>query len=129
MLEALFALLFEGFGEIFMQAIVEIVFRTLFSFITPDEYRLPKWAGLIGWICIGATAGLISVLVFPDFLIRWPAGRIASLILMPVLLGIFTWTFGRFQDARDRLRLPLDSFWYGYGFSFAFLIVRLMAAR
>lgn len=129
MIEGILVLLVELFGELILQVLSEVVLRVLFSFTAPKEYHLPPWVTLLGWICIGALAGMLSLAVLPQFLIRDAYARVAALILIPVLMGLLTWCMGQLQDARDRLRLPMDTFWFGYGFGMSFQLVRYMGAQ
>lgn len=84
----------------------------------------PLLAG-IGYALFGAIAGALSLWWFPNLFITSHAGRIANLIVTPVLSGLAMAALGAWRRRRDQPTILLDRFAYAFIFAMAMALVRL----
>lgn len=112
-MEILFELLWvvvEFVGELLLQLLLEVLAEAgVRLFRSPHKQRPPvsAWLAALGYIALGAAAGGISLWLFPNLFIQNHAGRIASLLLMPVASGAAMAALGAWrQRARARPGRP-----------------------
>jgi hypothetical protein len=92
------------------------------------HYKVHPIAALIGYFCIGALAGWISLLLIPEALITSHTGRIANLIVMPLAGGAFMELWGRLLKKKEMKTMRLDSFMYGAFLSLGSVLLRFFFA-
>jgi hypothetical protein len=134
-MEILFELLWvvvEFFGELLLQLALEVlaeagvrVFRAPFK----DRKPVSAWLAVLGYIALGAAAGGVSLWLFPNLFIQSQAGRIASLLLMPVASGAAMAALGAWRQRRAQGLVGLDRFAYGFLFALTMSGLRFVYAR
>ena len=125
-MEVIFELLFEIFGELILQVVLELLFelgwrRASAPFTKPTN---PLLSG-IGYAALGAVAGAFSLWWFPKLFIGSQVGRIANVIVTPILSGAAMAAFGAWRRRRDQPTILLDRFAYAFIFAMAMALVRL----
>ena len=125
-MEFIFELLFEFFGELLLQILLELLFELgLRSLQQPFKKTPNPLLGGIGYALFGAIAGGISLWVFPQLFIASHAGRIANVIVTPLLSGAAMAALGAWRRRRDQRTILLDRFAYAFIFAMAMALVRL----
>jgi hypothetical protein len=125
-MEFIFELLFELFGELLLQIVLELLFELgLRSLQQPFKKTPNPLLGGIGYAVFGAVAGALSLWWFPNLFITSHAGRIANLIVTPVLSGLAMAALGAWRRRRDQPTILLDRFAYAFIFAMAMALVRL----
>jgi hypothetical protein len=119
--------LFELFGELLLQLVVEALAQAGVHVVRhpdrpPREHR--PWVIAVGYLLFGLIAGALSLWLFPDYLIRSTAGRIAYLLLGPVAAGAAVAAIGLWRSKRGVPRYGIDRFAYGYLFALSFALLR-----
>ena len=74
---------------------------------------------------LGATAGALSLWIFPSLFIASHAGRIANTVVTPFIAGGCMAAIGAWRRRRDQELILLDRFAYGYLFALVMALVRL----
>ena len=127
MLEFLFELFFEVLGEVLLQLAVSLLTEAgLHAVRNPDQapaVRSP-WLLATGYGLLGALAGGVSLLLFPNSFMHTRATRIASLLLTPVAGGLAVALLGAWRRRKGQATIELDRFGYGYLFALAMALVR-----
>ncbi len=125
-MELFFELLFEIFGELLLQLLLELLFELgLRSLHQPFKKTPNPLHGGIGYALFGAMAGATSLWWFPNLFIGSHAGRIANLIVTPILSGVAMAALGAWRRRRDQRLILLDRFAYAFIFAMAMALVRL----
>jgi hypothetical protein len=125
-MEFIFELLFEIFGELLLQIALELLFELgLRSLQQPFKKTPNPLLGGIGYAMFGAIAGALSLWWFPNLFITSHAGRIANLVVTPVLSGLAMAALGAWRRRRDQPTILLDRFAYACIFAMAMALVRL----
>ena len=125
-MEFIFELLFEIFGELLLQIVLELLFEFgLRSLQQP--FRKTPHPGLagVGYALFGAMAGGLSLWFFPNLFIGSHAGRIANVIVTPILSGAAMAALGAWRRRRDQPTILLDRFAYAFIFAMTMALVRL----
>lgn len=118
-------ILFEFLGEILLQLVLEILGEVgLRSLAAPFRREPQPLFAAIGYALFGAGAGGISLWLFPTLFIPSAAGRIAGLVLTPVVSGLVMAALGAWRRNRGQQLVRLDRFAYGYLFALALALVR-----
>ena len=125
-MEFIFELLFELFGELLLQIVLELLFELGLRSLQQPFKKTPNplLAG-IGYALFGAIAGALSLWWFPNLFITSHAGRIANVIVTPVLSGLAMAALGAWRRRRDQQTILLDRFAYAFIFAMAMALVRL----
>jgi len=125
-MEFIFELLFEIFGELLLQIVLELLFEFgLRSLQQPFKKTPNPLLGGIGYALFGAVAGALSLWWFPQLFIASHAGRIANVIVTPILSGLAMAALGAWRRKRDQSTILLDRFAYAFIFAMAMALVRL----
>ncbi|KRA75787.1 hypothetical protein ASD78_07415 [Lysobacter sp. Root667] len=125
MLEFLFELIVELILQIVGEVLIEI---GLHSMAKPLRKRPDPWLAALGYALLGAFVGWLSLLVFPDHLMREEHWRIANLILTPLLAGAALAWLGAWRAKRGQMQLRIDRFSYAYLFALCMALVRFSFA-
>ena len=124
--------LFEIFGELLLQLVVEALAQAGVHLVRHPD-RPPRehspWLVAVGYALFGLVGGAISLWVFPDYLIRSHAGRIAYLVLGPVAAGAAVAAIGLWRSKRGVPRYGIDRFAFGYVFALSFALLRHAVAE
>lgn len=124
--------LFEVLGELLLQLVVEALAQAGVHVVRHPD-RPPRehspWVIAIGYLLFGLIAGALSLWLFPDYLIRSTAGRIAYLVLGPVAAGAAVAAIGLWRSKRGVPRYGIDRFAYGYLFALSFALLRHVVAE
>jgi hypothetical protein len=120
----LLELLLYFFLEIFGQAIGAVIFDIFFE---PFKKQPHPWLAGIGYAMIGATIGGLSLIFFPNYLIR-SGWRVVNLLFTPMLTGI-TMAFFRSPKTARPVIYQNPKFYYGLVFALSWLIIRLIYAK
>jgi hypothetical protein len=126
-LEFIFEVIFEFFGEVLLQLAVSLLAEAgLHAVRNPDEVAAPRspWLLACGYALLGLLAGGISLLVLPHSFMHTQATRIASLLLTPVAGGLALALLGAWRRRKGQATIELDRFGYGYVFALAMAAVR-----
>ena len=122
----LLELLFEFFGELFLQLIGEVLFELgLHSLGATFKRDANPYVATIGYVLLGALAGALSLLFFPTLFIASHAGRIANAVVTPFIAGAVMVAAGAWRRRRGQQPVLLDRFAYGYLFALVMALVRL----
>jgi len=125
-MEFIFELLFEIFGELLLQIVLELLFELgLRSLQQPFKKTPNPLLGGVGYALFGAIAGGLSLWWFPQLFITSHAGRIANVIITPLLSGLAMAALGAWRRRRDQPTILLDRFAYAFIFAMAMALVRL----
>ena len=125
-MEFIFELLFEIFGELLLQIVLELLFELgLRSVQQPFKKSPNPLLGGIGYALFGAIAGGLSLWWFPQLFITSHAGRIANVIVTPLLSGLAMAALGAWRRRREQPTILLDRFAYAFIFAMAMALVRL----
>lgn len=124
-LEFLFEVLGEFILQFFLEALVELGLHTI-----AEPFRKqpnPKVAAL-AYAMFGLALGGLSLLLFPDNLVRGSVLQLANLLFTPVAVGAAMAVMGAWRVRRGESPLRIDRFAYGYLFAFAVAAVRFFFA-
>ena len=123
--------LLQILAELLLQAVFELLFE-LGLHAVREPFRFPKRNPLIaaiGYLIIGATAGALSLLLYPTLFVASLAGQIANLIVTPAILGFVMAGVGAWRRKRDEALFRIDKFAYGYVFAFAMALSRFLLSH
>ena len=125
-MEFIVELLFEIFGELLLQLALELLAEVgLRAVGRPFEKPLHPLAGGIGYALLGGIAGGLSLWWFPQLFIGSHAGRIANVVVTPLLAGSAMAALGAWRRRRNERTVLLDRFAYAFIFAMAMALVRL----
>jgi len=125
-MEFIFELLFEIFGELLLQLALELLAELgLRAIGQRDAQPLHPLTGGAGYALLGAIAGGLSLWWFPQLFIASHAGRIANVIVTPLLSGLAMALLGAWRRRRDQRTVLIDRFAYAFIFAMAMALVRL----
>jgi len=125
-MEFIVELLFELFGELLLQIVLELLFELgLRSLQQPFKKTPNPLLGGVGYAFFGAIAGGLSLWWFPQLFITSHAGRLANVVVTPILSGLAMAALGAWRRRRDQPTILLDRFAYAFIFAMAMALVRL----
>lgn len=122
-MEIIFELLLEGVLYILGELLVELGYRSLGETMASRHERNPILAG-IGYGLIGTIAGFLSLLIFPEAIVRSETFHGINMLISPLLAGLGMAGFGWLLERSGKRRLRLDSFIFGFVFAFPMAIIR-----
>ena len=111
------------FFEFLIQLLVEALFHLGLDVRKNQKENRPILA-FFGYIVLGFFAGLISLLIFPELLIKSTSLVYTNLIISPLLIGVIMSLLGRYKRSKGKLLIKMDTFLYGYIFALSFALVR-----
>jgi hypothetical protein len=125
-MEFIFELLFEIFGELLLQIALELLFELGWRSASAPFTKSanPLLAG-VGYAVFGGLAGGLSLWWFPQLFIASHVGRIANVIVTPILAGAAMAALGAWRRRHERSTVLLDRFAYAFIFAMAMALVRL----
>ena len=117
--------IFQILGEILVQAIAEaLVELGLHSLAEPFRKPPNPWLAAVGYAIFGATAGGISIWLFPSNFVVGEVLRLVNLVVTPVAIGLLMCLMGTWRTRRGNSVLRIDRFSYGFLFAFSLALVR-----
>lgn len=131
-MDVIFELIFELFAEVVLQVIFECLFELgLHSVAEPFRRAKPANPVLatIGYVILGASAGGISLLLFPKQFISIVWLQVLNLFVTPVVAGGVMSSIGRWRSNKDQDLILLDRFIYSAMFALVFALVRFYWGR
>ena len=127
----------EFIVEILVEVLLEVILQVagqflievgLHSIAEPFRKQPNPWLAAIGYGLIGATLGALSLWLFPSYLVKIHALRLANLVLSPLIAGGCMALVGAWRARRGQFLLRLDKFSYGYLFALSMAVVRYVGA-
>ena len=134
-MEILFELvapLLQFLAEIFVQVVFEWLagrgLRVVKAPFQSPSLSSPTLA-VFGYALFGATAGGLSLLVFPNGIVGSYTLRLVNLVVTPVIAGALMSVLGAWRRRRGQALIRLDHFAYGMVFAFAMALIRFLFAH
>lgn len=128
-MEFLFGLIFQAVGEIVIQVLFEVLFEFGFHELSgrrgPPQPLHPLVA-IVFYSAIGAIAGGLSLIAFPEMLISSQIGRNVNLLFTPLAVGLSMSLVGSWRRRRGDNVMRIDRFAYGYLFALVMAVVRFL---
>jgi hypothetical protein len=130
--EELLAGLLGALGEVFLEVVLQVLFEGLIEVAwealagSKRKTAVSPWLSGIALLMVGAAAGGVSAVVFPQRLTGIPRVPGLSLILAPLVTGTAMQGFGNWRRSRGRKPSRLASFWGGAAFAFGMALVRFL---
>ena len=122
-------IILEFLGEFLLQVIGEALLEFGFHALAEPFRNAPTpWIAALGYACIGALLGGLSLLLFPANLVA-PPWRMLNLLLTPLAVGGTMALLGAWRARRGQAVLRIDRFAYGYLFALALALVRFHYAN
>jgi len=131
LIEALFELLLETFGELILQVVLQALTEVgvhLTRHEKQEEAQRSPILRLLGYALLGSFAGSLSLLVFPLSLAHTHSGRLATLLLVPLLAALCSVGIGRIRVRKGQTPADMDRFMYAYLFALAMACIRYLFA-
>jgi hypothetical protein len=130
-MEFIFEVLFEIFGELILQVLFEALAEVGVHLTRRQSADAPRsgWRLMIGYTVLGLLAGALSLLVFSHSLAHTRNGRLATLLLVPLLAALSTVLLGKLRVRKGQALAGIDRFMYAYLFAMAMACVRFAWAQ
>lgn len=127
-------LIIELIGQFILYGTAEVCAATIARNISrnkakPEKSRVSSISAAVIYATAGYLVGLSSLLLFPNHIIQNLNLRSASLIFVPILLGLVMRQIGISLKNRCKDVVRLDSFPYGFLFAFTFGVARALFAQ
>ena len=119
-------LIFQFIGEVLIQGLLELGFRSLADVFGRRRSPVLSTLGSFLW---GSLAGGISLLIVPAAFIEGSNLRLLNLFLTPVAVGVAMALLGRLRARKGAPLVQLDHFGYAFTFAFAMALVRFVWAK
>ena len=124
-MEIIFELIFQFVFEFILQIVFEVLAELgLHSVKEPFKKPPNPWLAAIGYAILGASAGALSLWIFPTLFLVSENAQIAGVVLTPIVAGVAMAAFGAWRHRRNQNIIRLDKFAYGYLFALAMALVR-----
>jgi hypothetical protein len=112
-------------GSGFLVSLLERAGRKLLS--TPA--RRDRFFSAFLFVVFGASAGFVSVALFPHPLVHPSRFHGISLLISPIITGLVMFGTGRIELKLGRKPTQIETFWIGFVFAFALAIVRFVLVK
>lgn len=124
-MEPVLEVLFELFGELFLQVVVELLFAAGFRAIANTlKGEAHPAVSVFVYAAFGTVFGLVTVLAFPTSFLHRPELRFANLVVAPLVAGGIMGVIGGYRKKRERFTVRIDSFGFAYVFALTFAAMR-----
>ncbi len=130
MLEALFELLFELFGQVILQLIAEAfggLFKTGWDKLRGRDKESSPVREVLWSLATGGVAGVITIVFFPVLVLRQPWMQLLNLAFAPVVAGLLVERVRAWRESRREFSGTV--FLYAALFGLAFAGTRFLLAR
>lgn len=133
MLEALFELLFELFGQVILQLIAEAfggLFKTGWEKLRGRDKETSVTREVIWSLGTGSAAGIITIVFFPVLVLRQPWMQVLNLVAAPLVAGLLVERVRAWRESRREFSGAVFTYAALFGLAFAgtrFLLARALA--
>jgi hypothetical protein len=134
----------EDFFLLLLSAVADLLFEVLFQVVAEEVVALmarfirhafqetrpihPLLAA-IGYLLLGSTFGIVSLLLFPHPFFQPSKFHGISLVISPVITGFFMSQVGIMLRRTGKRAVQIESFGYGFTFALGLAIIRFAFAR
>ncbi len=129
---AMLATIFDILSEVLFQVCLEFLASLLVRAgrnAIPTPPREDRFFTGFLFAAFGASAGLVSVRIFPHPLVHPSRFHGISLLISPLVTGLIMFATGRFEQKLGRKPTQIETFWIGFIFALAMAIVRFVLVR
>jgi hypothetical protein len=117
--------LIEAFLQIIMESLAALLLRgTRSAFSAFARLNLP--ISVFGSAILGLVAGVLSLYVFPHTLFHPSRIHGISLLISPLLTGLFMWWVGKSLKTWGRRPVQIESFACGFVFALGMALIRYL---
>jgi len=128
--ELLFELLL-AFGELFLEvlfefageALLDLALRAIAEVFETSRFTSPVLAS-VGYTLLGASAGGLSLFIFPHPLVHPSRLHGISLFVSPIVTGLVMSLIGSILSRQGKKVVQIESFGYGFAFAFGMALIR-----
>ncbi|PJZ47455.1 hypothetical protein [Leptospira saintgironsiae] len=117
--------------EIIWVIVVEVFGKYVTDSITKDAMVILKrskfmesFFSVIGYIIFGSIVGYVSMLVFPNFLLKNHSLQIANLVFIPIISALIICFVGNWRKKLPLFKIEFEIFISAYVFAFAVSLIR-----
>ncbi|MBC7743161.1 MAG: hypothetical protein H7061_13255 [Bdellovibrionaceae bacterium] len=128
MLEIIFGLFLELAVYTLVELLTELGLRHSITSMK-HEKKVNPYLAAVGYMFIAFILGGVSILLWPQHLIKDPDVRLKSLFITPIIAGYVMSQRGRILRLKQKNPIRLDSFIYGFLFALIFSLLRFYAAH
>lgn len=126
--------------EILLNLILEVVVQMFFEILIALGYEsiassfkgrkeVNKYLALAGCFLLGSFIGLLSYLIYPNYIIKITYLHGISLFVSPVIVGLIMKKWGETRIESNKSISILATFWGGAIFAFAYSLVRFLLLK
>ncbi len=128
--ELLFELLL-AFGELFLEvlfefageALLDLALRAIAEVFETSRFTSPVLAS-VGYALLGASAGGLSLFIFPHPLVHPSRLHGINLLVSPIVTGLVMSLIGSILSRQGKKVVQIESFGYGFAFAFGMALIR-----
>jgi len=128
--ELLFELLL-AFGELFLEvlfefageALLDLALRAIAEVFETSRFTSPVLAS-VGYTLLGASAGGLSLFIFPHPLVHPSRLHGINLLVSPIVTGLVMSLIGSILSRQGKKVVQIESFGYGFAFAFGMALIR-----
>jgi hypothetical protein len=128
LIAAIVELLFEFLSELFIEAVVALIARSVRSLFANRGAVNPVLAGAF-YFFLGAASGGGSLFLLPHPIFHPSKFHGMSLLVSPVLTGLAMSLVGVIIRRKGKEPVRIESFGYGFAFALGMAVVRLVFVR
>ena len=128
MLAAILEILGEVFLEVCLEFLASLLVRVGRRAISTPPRQGRFFTGFL-FAVFGASAGLLSVRIFPHPLVHPSRFHGMSLLISPIITGLVMFATGRLELRLGRKPTQIETFWIGFVFALALAIVRFVLVK
>ncbi len=127
-MEVLFEILFQFFGELLINLIVQALGVVGEHTLQPYRSAKPRspTASIISHVLVGAALGALTLIFWRHSMMTTELGRVATLVLSPLVAGAISAGIGVLLLRSGKDTVPLERFGYAYVFAFSLSAVRFL---
>lgn len=125
-MEWLVELIVELVAEFLLALVLEFGGRVL---LAPFRAEPSPWVSSLGYACLGAVLGGVSLWLMPHHFVQWPALRVLNLLLTPFAVGATMGWMGQWRARKGLRVMRMDRFAYGYLMAVSLGLVRYLWAQ
>ena len=119
--------LLELFFELFAEAIVALILRSLRNLLS--DAILSPIVAYVFYLSLGCAFGAASLLLFPHPIFHPSRLHGISLLISPAITGLVMSQVGAFLRRKGKESVRIESFGYGFTFALGLAIIRLAFVR
>jgi hypothetical protein len=117
--ELLLEVLFEFAGE----ALLDLALRAIAEVFETSRFTSPVLAS-VGYTLLGASAGGLSLFIFPHPLVHPSRLHGINLLVSPIVTGLVMSLIGSILRRQGKKVVQIESFGYGFAFAFGMALMR-----